>query len=1490
MSEYTNNKRVGAALVVGGGIGGMQAALDLAESGIKVYLAEKKASIGGVMSQLDKTFPTNDCAMCTIAPRLVSIGRHKDIDILTLSEVDKVEGDAGNFKVTLNRKARYVDESKCTGCGLCFAGCPVVITNDYNLGLSDRKAIYTLFPQAVPNKAAIDKREERPCKAACMDRCPVHTNVLGYVKLISEGRFKEAYELNRNVNPFPSVCGRVCYAPCEEACNRGQLDEPIAIRQLKRFVADFVNVDELAVPQITKSGKKVAIVGGGPAGLAAANDLALRGHVVTVFEAQDDAGGMLRYGIPEYRLPRETLRKEIDYIRRLGVDIKTRVRVGKDISIADIRKEYDAVFVGAGAELGMMLDVEGSTLRGVIDGIKFLHGVNLGEKIEIGRKVAVIGGGNTAIDCARTAIRLGAEEVRIVYRRSRAEMPAANEEIEAAEKEGVKIEYLTLPKRFISDDGTLSRMECIRMKLGEPDSSGRRRPIPVLGSEFVSPVDTVITGLGQLTQIDFLKELGLSVNRNDTIIIDPGTGATNIEGVFAGGDVVTGAAYVIDAIAAGKTAARSIDKYLKGESFDNQEKDKQPESLSDEEVVALKRRFPLSKRTEPREVPVEERTNNFREVAFGFTPDEAIAEAMRCLAGQIEGCIECRECERRCDAKAIDFNQHDTTVELNVGAVILSPGYEIFDARSKPDLGYGRFPNVISALQFERILSPSGPYDGHVLRPSDGRPPKRIAFIQCVGSRDSERDYCSSICCMYATKEAIIAKEHAGEDVACDIFFMDMRAFSKGFEAYYESAKKQGVNYIRCRVPGIEEIPDTKNLKIKYLDEDDHKLSREYDLVVLSIGMLPLNDASAMAEKFGIELNQFGFCKTSTFNPVETAREGIYVAGPFIEPKDIPETVMDASACASKVLALLKDVRGSLIAPRVYPPETNIGGQEPRVGVFVCHCGTNIAGVVNVPEVVAYARTLPNVVYAENNLYTCSNDTQERIREKIKEHNLNRVVVASCTPRTHEPLFRDTIREAGLNPYLFEMANIRDQCSWVHMHEPEKATAKSKDLLRIAVAKVKLNESLYSKPLDVIHEALVIGGGLAGMTAAIGLGEQGYTVHLVERDSELGGYLRRARYLLSGDDPQARLRALVSRVRANGNIHVYTNARLTETNGSLGNFVSRISISGDGTNVEVRHGVIIVATGADSLKPGEYLYRQDPRVLLHDEFEERLATDQFEGKSVAFIQCVGSRNAERPYCSRTCCTDTIKHALQLKQRRPDAQVYVLYRELRTYGFREAYYSKARKLGVAFIRFADDKLPTVVGHNGKLSVIVHAETLDQTVQLLVDNVVLAAATVPLESNKELAQILKVPLSEEQFFLEAHRKLRPVDFATDGIFLCGNAHSPMGIEETISQALATSARAATILSKERIDLEPTVSHVVEENCDGCAYCIEPCPFKAITLIEYKVNGEVKRRVQVNESLCKGCGTCMATCPKNAIYVWHFRPEMLSAEVKAALEVAG
>jgi heterodisulfide reductase subunit A len=1011
-----NDGRTGSVLVVGGGIGGMQAALDLAASGIKAYLVERAPAIGGVMSQLDKTFPTNDCAMCTMSPRLVEIGKHKDVEIITLSEVESVEGEPGNFAVKLKKRPRYVDEEKCTGCGTCVTKCPKKVPNPYNAGLDSGRAVHILYPQAVPNKPSIDK----------------------------------------------------------EHC------------------------------------------------------------------------------------------------------------------------------------------------------LYFKHG-------------------------------------------------------------------------------------------------------------------------------------------------------------------------------------------------------------------------------------------------------------------------KCRKCEKACEANAIDFDQKDETVELRVGAIILSPGYELFDARAKEEYGFGRYPNVVTSLAFERILSPSGPYSGKVLRPSDAKPPERIAFIQCVGSRDSERDYCSSVCCMYATKEAIIAKEHA-EGLKCDIFFMDIRAFGKGFEEYYLRAKKLGVNYIRCRVPSVEEVPETGNLIIKYLTEDEKEASCEYDMVILSVGMQPPGNVKELAERFNIGLNEFNFCKTSPFNPVQTTRDGIYVAGPFSEPKDIPETVMQASGAASKALSLLNDVRWTQVVSKEYPPETDVSGQEPRIGVFVCHCGTNIASVVDVPDVTEYAKTLPGVVFAENALYACSNDTQEKIKESIRQNSLNRVIVASCTPRTHEALFRNTMREAGLNQYLFELANIREHCSWVHMHEHEKATKKSRDLVRMAVARAHELEPLQNRFLDVEHDALVIGGGISGMTAAAELAKMGFDVHLIEEERELGGNLRHAYYLLGGESPQDHLKEIAGIIKDDDRIHLYTDAKIEGIEGSVGNFKTKVVTNGKVE--EIRHGVIIVATGAKEFKPEEYLYGQDKRVITQGELEERLALTGKPGigdepVTVVMIQCVGSRDEKRPYCSRVCCTEAVKNASKIKELSPDANVYVLYRDIRTYGFREGYYTKARQKGVVFMRYEEDNKPEVCTDGSHLTVNIFEQSIGMAIEIPADMVVLSAGMVASDENKTIAQSLKVPLTQDGFFLEAHMKLRPVDFATDGIFICGLAHFPKSIDESIIQAQAASARASTILARERIELDAVVSHVIDENCDGCAYCIDPCPYHALTIIEYMRDGAIKKTVDRNITLCKGCGVCQATCPKGGIVIDNFKLPHLLAMVRAALE---
>ncbi|MFC2163992.1 FAD-dependent oxidoreductase [Acidobacteriota bacterium] len=872
-------------------------------------------------------------------------------------------------------------------------------------------------------------------------------------------------------------------------------------------------------------------------------------------------------------------------------------------------------------------------------------------------------------------------------------------------------------------------------------------------------------------------------------------------------------------------------------------------------------------------------------------PNKAAIDDRYC-AHMLKG--SCEICKEFCEADAIDYEDKETKIDLNVGAVVLAPGFEMFDARIKEELGYDRYPNVVTSVEFERILSTTGPYLGEVLRPSDQSHPKRVAFIQCVGSRDCERDYCSSVCCMYATKEAIIAKEHAGQDLECDIFFMDMRAYSKGFDEYYQQGKALGINYIRSRPPNIREIPETKNLLVEYIDEEDKKSSREYQLVVLSVGMLPPADVEDLAKKFGIELNEFNFCQTSMFKPVESSREGVYVAGPFTEPKDIPETIMQASGASSKVLSLLKEERGSLITQKEFPPELDVSEQEPRIGVFVCHCGSNIAGVVNVPNVVEYAKTLPNVVFADNNLYTCSNDTQEIIKEIIEEHKLNRVVVASCTPRTHEPLFRNTIREAGLNPYLFEMANIRDQCSWVHMAEPEQATVKSRDLVRMAIAKARLLEPLQKRYVPLTKSALVIGGGAAGMSAAIELSGQGYDVYLIEKEKELGGNLRKIRYLLNKDDPQKEMEALIEKVKSEKKIRLYTEAKIKNIDGSVGKFKTTITVNGK--EEEFEHGIVIVATGAKEYQAKEYLYGQDDSVVTQVELEERLApggkwsTPSNNGfpKNVVMIQCVGSRDEERPYCSRVCCSEAVKNALKIKELSPETNVYILYRDVRTYGFREKYYSEARKKNVLFIRYDEDKKPVVSKAGQGLKVEFFDETLKKTVEIPVDLAVLSTGIVADEENETIAQFLKVPLNQDKFFLEAHMKLRPVDFATEGVFLCGLAHSAKAVDESIIQAQATASRAATILSKDNIELEATISEVIEESCDGCAYCVDPCPYQAITLIEYMYKGGTKKTVQVNETACKGCGCCMATCPKKGITVKGFTLEQLAAQVEAALGV--
>jgi heterodisulfide reductase subunit A len=839
-----------------------------------------------------------------------------------------------------------------------------------------------------------------------------------------------------------------------------------------------------------------------------------------------------------------------------------------------------------------------------------------------------------------------------------------------------------------------------------------------------------------------------------------------------------------------------------------------------------------------------------------------------------ERCIGCGMCQSVCLAKAIDYNQKPHEVELNVGSIILAVGGGLADPTKRKEYGYGIFRNVVTGIEFERLLSATGPFEGHVLT-SNGREPKKIAFIQCVCSRDEKTNpWCSSVCCTYATKHAIIAKEHMPE-VETHIFAMDIRTFGKGFEEYAKRAKEEyGVIYHKARVPVIYEKPD-KRLIVKY-EENGKSKEEEFDLVVLSTGFEPPDDARKYAEILGIELNEYGFCKTDPFNPLETSRPGIFVAGVFSEPKDIPESVAQASGVSARASALIAHRRGESISKKEYPPEKDVIGEAPRIGVFVCHCGINIASVVDVERVAEYAKTLDNVVYAENTLFTCSADTQERMKEIIEKYDLNRIVVAACTPRTHEQLFRNTLREAGLNPYLFEFVNIREQCSWVHMNEPEKATQKAMELVRSGVAKARLLEPLPFVEVDISKRALIIGGGLAGMVSALTLAEHGFESIIVEKERELGGNLRHIYYTIDGKNPQELLRELVEKVESNPLIKVYKNSEVKSIEGFVGNF--RSIIKGE-EEFEVEHGVVIVATGAREYRPKEYSYNESEKVITQVELEELLAKGE-KIDSVVMIQCVGSRNEEREYCSRICCQTAIKNALKIKEINPSADIIILYRDIRTYGFLEKYYDLAIEKGVIFIHYSEDNPPRVEGN----TVIFYDEILGEEVSYTPEKIVLSSATIPREDNNNLAKMLRVPLTQNGFFLEAHPKLRPVDFASEGIYVCGMAHSPRLIPETISLASASASRALTILSKDRILMDASKAVVIREKCDACGMCVEACPVSAIRVKEFENRGVVELKADVNRAVCLGCGVCHATCPKSAIVVKGFTVDQIKAMVDA------
>ena len=841
---------------------------------------------------------------------------------------------------------------------------------------------------------------------------------------------------------------------------------------------------------------------------------------------------------------------------------------------------------------------------------------------------------------------------------------------------------------------------------------------------------------------------------------------------------------------------------------------------------------------------------------------------------------KCKACEKFCPTEAIKFDDKEEDITIHVGSVVYTAGFKPFNPTGLDNYQHGKLSNVLTSMEFERILSAGGPTGGHVTRPSDGQPPKKIAWLQCVGSRDINRcdnAYCSAVCCMYALKESVMAKEHVGPDLEPTIFFMDMRTHGKDFEKYYEKAKADGVRFIRSRVHTLTEADKTGSLKLTYATEAGENIEEVFDMVVLSVGMEPADTAVETAKRLGIELNPYNFVKTDEMSPVATSVPGIFTAGVIQGCKDIPQSIMEASAAACCAGIGLSDARGTLVQAKEFPGESQLEGEAPRIGVFVCNCGTNIGGIADVPAIAEYARSLPNVAYVEENLFTCSQDTQDKMVEVIKEQKLNRIVVAACTPRTHEPLFQETIRNAGLNPYLFEMANIRNQCTWVHSKEKDKATEKSKDLLRMAVARASLLDAIPELSVDVQKTALVIGGGVAGMTAALSLADQGFRATIVEKSSELGGAARELKKTWSGKDVQTFLSSLDERVQNHPDIDILLESEVTGASGFVGNFETEVTTQKGPTLV--KHGATIIATGGRSTNTDEYLYGQSDRVTCWHELENQ--PEKLEkARTVVFIQCVGSRDDKRPYCSRICCTASVSQAISIKEKHPDTDVFILYRDLRTYGEREILYKEAREKGVIFIRYSLDNKPTVAEAADGLEVGVFDPVLQKNLLIQADYVNLATAIEP-SDNEALASMYKLSMNAEKFFMEAHAKLRPVDVASDGIFLCGLAHYPKSIDESISQAMAAAGRAVTVLSRDSIAVSPLVSKIDVEKCIGCGLCVEVCAFGAIELEE--VEGKGYRAKNISAS-CKGCGLCGASCPQRAIEMLHFRDDQISAAVCA------
>jgi len=891
------------ALVIGGGVAGMTAALDVANQGFKVTLVERSPSIGGVMAAIDKTFPTLDCSACILTPKLSEVSRHPNIDLLTYSDIKSITGETGDFRVKIHRKARYIDETLCNGCNDCAPVCPVEVPNEFDENIGFRKAIYAPFPQATPHVNTVDKKGEPACRATC----PASVNAQGFITMMRHGAYDEGLEIFRRSNPFAGVLGRVCVAFCEGECERGMLDESLSIRNLHRFLADYER-EHTSAPVEAKIDKKdrVAVIGAGPGGITCAYHLARLGYPVTIFEEREEPGGMLRYAIPEYRLPRDVLSEEIQRVLDMGVKLKTGTKITSIKSLQE--KGFHAVFVATGTWQSNKLELKGEDSEGIMHAIEFLESVNKGEDIAIGNRVAVIGGGDAAIDAARTAVRLGAKDVTVIYRRSHIEIPAIPSEVEDAMKEGVKLMLLTSPTELMVNHGKLTGLRCIKMRLGEPDASGRRRPVPIQNSEFTMALDNMIIAVGQSADQKGVQT-EVECSKWGNAVADPLTLATNIPGVFAGGDIVLGPNTVVKAVGHGIEAAISIDRYIRGvDLMENRVKDRhrvQSYEVDKTGVPLDRRRASMPKQG------VDSRVRDFDEVELGFSEDRVKEESERCLGCAV--CCECERCVDACQRDAIDHTMKDEVIDLHVGALILATGYKLFDVTAYPQFGYGTLPNVITAMEFERLINAAGPTQGHLLRLSDGRKPKSVGFIQCVGARDVQKGvpFCSRVCCMYGIKNAVMCKQH-DSDIDVTIYYADIRAFGKGFEEFYENARTRfGVKFMRGRVAEVSKYKDNGTLKVRVEDTERGKLQEiEHDLIVISPGIQPPDGLDDLAVELNMDLSEEGYVDVidTILAPVDSPIPGVFVCGCADGPKDIPDSVSAGSAAAMKATIVLSQV------------------------------------------------------------------------------------------------------------------------------------------------------------------------------------------------------------------------------------------------------------------------------------------------------------------------------------------------------------------------------------------------------------------------------------------------------------------------------------------------------------------------------------------------------------------------------------------------------